>query len=311
MELNHLRYFREVALAENISQAAKALYLTQPALSVSIKKLEAELGYALFLRKGNRIQLTEAGQCFLSYVNSVFSLLDEGVEKARELADRGGSLLRVASGFGMVQQITREYLALQPEVRIDPVCCPVDEVITRLVHGQADIGVILGHARDIRLEERVLQTTPFYLCVDAGHPLAGRQSLRMADLEGQLLFCSNTAKTYEAATRLLQNAGIHCDLLMLDEHKVLFSAAEKGLGAVICIPMLNTADGGQNARLRFLPILDGSEQAQLVLLRPKGSYCTEQQDAYLHHLTQWFARNEQLLRADLLRRGAVWGRADG
>lgn len=304
MELNHLRYFREVALAENISQAAKALYITQPALSVTIKKLEAELGYALFERKGNKIRLTEAGQCFLSYVNSVFSLLEEGVEKARKLADQAGSALRVASGFGMVRHITDDYLARTPEPRIEVSCCAVDEVIDRLIHGHADAGVILGHARDIRLEERVIMTTPFYICVNPEHPLAGRETLRMADLEGQLLFCSNISKTYEAAARLLQNAGVNCSLLMLDEHKVLFSAAEKGLGAVFCIPMLNSPSKSKDNKFCFIPIVDASESGQLVLLRPKGHYCTEALEEYLRYLEQWFARNEELLRADIARRGA-------
>jgi len=304
VELNHLRYFREVALSENISQAAKSLYITQPALSAIIKKLETELGYPLFIRKGNRIRLTEAGQCFLSYVNSVFSLLEEGIEKARALADQSGNQLRVLSGFHIVSYITEDYLSREPEARIKASTCPAGEIVAKLIRGEADIGVVLGHVRDIRLEERVLMTTRFYICVNREHPLAQKQVLHMADLEGQLLFCSNTAMTYEAATRLLQNAGVTCNLLMLDMHQVLFSAAEKGLGAVFCVPMMKTASeeayGGY--RLRFLPIMDGSEMAQLVLLRPKGSYHTEEQEKYLRYLGQWFAHNEELLHADLIRR---------
>lgn len=303
MELNHLRYFREVALSENISQAAKALYITQPALSVAIKKLEAELGYPLFSRRGNQIRLTEAGRCFLSYVNNVFSLLEEGVQKAREAAEQAGGVVRVQSGFGMVQHITAQYLAGQPEARIAVSCRPTAEIITALLRGQADVGVVLGHARDSRLEERVLMTTRYYICVNAEHPLAEKKTLRMADLEGQLLFCSNIAGTYEATGRLLQNAGVNCNLLMLDEHKVLFSAAEKGLGAVVCIPMLNAPAMDEPPRFRFLPLADGCELGQIVLLRPKGGYATEAQAAYLRYLEQWFARNEQLLQEDLLRRG--------
>ncbi len=65
LELNRLRYFREMALPENISQAAKPLYITQPALSAIIKKLESEPGYPLFVRKGNKIRLTET-RCSVS-----------------------------------------------------------------------------------------------------------------------------------------------------------------------------------------------------------------------------------------------------
>ena len=65
IELSHLQYFKEVARTENISKAAKSLYITQPALSQIIRKMEGELGYRLFERTGNRIRLTEAGKCFL------------------------------------------------------------------------------------------------------------------------------------------------------------------------------------------------------------------------------------------------------
>ena len=63
MELLHLNYFREVAAVENITKAAKKLYVSQPALSTAIARLEKELDFLLFERKGNRIELTEAGRC--------------------------------------------------------------------------------------------------------------------------------------------------------------------------------------------------------------------------------------------------------
>lgn len=305
MELNHLRYFREVALTENISQAAKSLYITQPALSVTIKRLEAELGFALFTRKGNKIKLTDAGQCFLSYVNSVFSLLAEGTEKARKLATQSENALRIASGFGVVRDITSDYIEENPNAKIEVRCCPTDEIITRLLRGRADVGLILGQAHDIRLEERVLMTGKFYICINKEHPLAAKAYIRMADLEGQLLFCSNIAKTYETATRIMQKAKVTCNLLMLDEKDVLFSAAEKGLGGVFCMPMMgvrNTLGMEEERGLVFVPIVDCSEPGQVVMLRPKDAYYTEEQEQYLHNLEQKFANNEELLLADWKRR---------
>lgn len=303
VELNHLRYFREVALAENISQAAKALYITQPALSVTIKKMETELGYALFIRKGNKIHLTEAGQCFLSYVNSIFSLLDEGIKKGRELATQADNVLRVASGFGVMRDITSDYLAQNPDLKIDLGCYPTDEIVARLAGGQADVGLILGKAHDIRLEERVIMSGKFYLCVNVEHPLAKKNVLYMADLEGQLIFCSNIAKTHETVSRIMRKAGVSCNLLTLDEKDVLFSAAVKGLGGVFCMPMLSVARSADMKGLCFIPIADCGEIGEVILLRPKDSYYTEEQEHYLRYIEQRFALNEQLLRDDWAQRG--------
>ena len=68
MELLHLNYFREVAAVENITKAAKKLYVSQPALSTAIARLEKELDFLLFERKGNRIELTEADRLRLRRV---------------------------------------------------------------------------------------------------------------------------------------------------------------------------------------------------------------------------------------------------
>lgn len=308
MELNHLRYFREVARTENISQAAKALYITQPALSVTVKRLEAELGYDLFVRKGNKIKLTEAGQCFLSYVNSVFSLLEEGVEKSRALANQAVNELRVASGFGVLRTMTEEYLAENPESKIGVKCCPTEEIVGKLTSGRAGVGFTLGHVHDSRLEERVIMTGRFYLFVNEEHPLAQRPYIRMADLEGQLLFCSNIANTYDLATRIMQRAGITCNLLTLDEKDVLFTAAKKGLGAVFCMPMMDVHDEKEDmeeAKCHFLPIADCNERGLVVMLRPKDTYYTEEQERFLRYVEQRFSRCEQWIEKDWQERGIL------
>ncbi len=306
MELNHLRYFREVARMENISQAAKALFITQPALSATIKRLEAELGFELFTRSGNRIKLTEAGQYFLSYVNTVFSLLDEGVEKSRALANQAVDEFRVASGFGVLRNITREYLQENQDEKIRVKCCPTEEIIERLVNGRADAGYVLGYIHDSRFDERVIMTGKFYIFVNGEHPLADREYIKMADLEGQLLFCSNIAKTHELASRLMQRARVHCDLLTLDEKSVLFSAAEKGLGAVFCMPMMDVHEEKnteESQNCRFIPIIDCPEPGMVVMLHRKDVHYSENQMRFLRYTELRFARNEEWIEEDWRRRG--------
>lgn len=62
MEIRQLNYFITVAETKNYSHAAKSLFVTQPTLSQSIKKLEQELNTALFIQNGRQLQLTEAGE---------------------------------------------------------------------------------------------------------------------------------------------------------------------------------------------------------------------------------------------------------
>jgi len=76
MELLQLKYFKTVAEMGKISAAAQALFISAPALSTSISRLEKELGVSLFDRTNNRIHLNRQGQILLRYVNQVFSSLD-------------------------------------------------------------------------------------------------------------------------------------------------------------------------------------------------------------------------------------------
>lgn len=305
MELNHLRYFQEVARTENISKAAKTLFVTQPALSVTIKKLETELGYPLFKREGNRIKLTEAGSCFLSYVNSMFSILEEGAEKARQVAEQADHVMRIASGFGIIRDLTSEYQAEHPEIRFETRCIPTDEIVRRLTSGRADLGLVMGDVNDSRLESRTIMTGRFFVCVNHEHPLAQYEggSVRMADLEGQLLFCSNIAKTYETASGIFKKAGVSCNLLTLDEKDVLFSAADKGLGGVFCMPMKEISPETRGGELVWLPIADCDTLGRVVLLKRKEVYYTEEQGRFISFLERRFARNEAYIRSLLTQRG--------
>jgi DNA-binding transcriptional LysR family regulator len=306
MELNHLRYFKEVAESENISQASKKLYVSQPALSVSIKKLETELDCALFVRQGNKIKLTEAGQCYLSYVNQVFLLLDEGAERTRDLANRTKQALRVASGFGVVSDMVDDYSEEHPGVSIDLNCYTTKKILERLNDGRADVGIVQGRVRDTRLENRVIMTGHYYVCVNKEHPFADRTSIRLTELENEKLFCSNIAETQENVTRILQGAGVNCKLFELDEKEILFSAAVKGLGSVFCMPMLEVnrkQTGNRIDNVTFVPIEDCPAVGQIVMVWRKDGYFTEEQEQCLEYLAACFHQNEQSMIQDLLERG--------
>lgn len=83
--LNNYVIFHTVAKAGNISKAANQLYISQPAISKSISKLEAELGTALFSRSSKGVTLTEEGQVLYEYVERAFDSLNMGEENLKKL----------------------------------------------------------------------------------------------------------------------------------------------------------------------------------------------------------------------------------
>ncbi len=104
LNFHHLHYFWAVAHEENLTRAAARLHVSQSAVSMQIHKLEADLGHALFERRGKQLMLTEAGRIALDHADVIFARGDElegalqGREKERRLL-RVGSLATLSRNF--------------------------------------------------------------------------------------------------------------------------------------------------------------------------------------------------------------------
>lgn len=96
LNYNHLRYFWAVARDGNLTRSAERLNVSQSALSVQIRKLEARLGHALFERRGRQLVLTEAGRIALDHADAIFATGEELVGTLRE-AGRTRHALRVGA----------------------------------------------------------------------------------------------------------------------------------------------------------------------------------------------------------------------
>lgn len=106
LELQQLKYFKTVAEIGKISEAAEGLFVSAPALSTSISRLEKELGMQLFDRTNNRITLNAQGQIFLNHVNQVFDTLESAKQELRQ------SLLQQSSHISLVSVNTAMWVNL-------------------------------------------------------------------------------------------------------------------------------------------------------------------------------------------------------
>ncbi|MBO5727000.1 MAG: LysR family transcriptional regulator, partial [Oscillospiraceae bacterium] len=85
MELLQLHYFLQLAQLQHVSRTAERLHISQPSLSATIKKLEAELGAPLFVRKGRNIALSPYGEVFKQHVEESFLSLENGKQAVARL----------------------------------------------------------------------------------------------------------------------------------------------------------------------------------------------------------------------------------
>ncbi|MEL4358637.1 MULTISPECIES: LysR substrate-binding domain-containing protein [unclassified Luteococcus] len=190
MELRQLQYFDAVAGTCHFGRAAERLHLAQPALSQSIRRLESELGVALFTRTTRQVCLTAAGESFHSDVRRLLADLDRSVERARNISEGSQGLLRIGftgtSAYSQLPLVARMVRAALPEVTLD---VHADMLTPRqlqaLLDGRLDLGVLRGPVSEPNILTRSIAQERLLLALPHDHRLVPEPALGMADLRAE------------------------------------------------------------------------------------------------------------------------------
>ena len=188
MDLASLQVFQTVAREKSFSRAAEKLYRTQPAISISVRKLEEWVGQPLFVRGSGARRLTDAGSLLLQYADRMLNLREEirkGMKELREL-ERGEVSLGVnESSIHALLPALDTFRQLHPGIHIRVHRVFSRDVPREVLNHHLDIGVI-----SYLPEERELIATEFYrdalaLVVWPGHRLAKRREVAVGALGGE------------------------------------------------------------------------------------------------------------------------------
>lgn len=213
LERIHLSIVQEVERQGSLTAAASVLCLTQSALSHTVKKLEQQLGTAIWLREGRGLRLTQAGEFLLAVANRVLPQLAMAEERMRQYARGERGTLRIGMEchpcYQWLLKVVSPYLAQWPDVDVD--------VKQKFQFG--GMGALFGHEIDLLvtpdpLHRPGLRFEPVFdyelvLVVGGQHALAGQACVQPAQLSDEVLI------TYPVATdrldiynRFLMPAGI-------------------------------------------------------------------------------------------------------
>ncbi|MEH7611903.1 LysR family transcriptional regulator [Gottfriedia acidiceleris] len=147
MELRHLKTFKFAADYLNFTKVAQQLNFTQPAVTAQIQTLEKELEQQLFIRIGNKIFLTPAGEILKTYTDQLFPIVEEIESSFAELSNSYGNVTIAATeGFWTYYfpNIIPELLKQYPQVQLKLISCNRDEIIKGIESNKYDIGIISG-----------------------------------------------------------------------------------------------------------------------------------------------------------------------
>ena len=144
--LNYYKAFYMVAKYKNISKAADALFISQPAISKSLSRLEENLGCVLFSRTSRGVSLTADGEILYERIREAFAAIEAGEEELRHRTELGIGQLRIGVSTTLCKYILLPYLQnfirQHPHIRITIECQSTLHTVELLESGQVDIGLI-------------------------------------------------------------------------------------------------------------------------------------------------------------------------
>ncbi|MEP7020221.1 MAG: LysR substrate-binding domain-containing protein [Pseudonocardiales bacterium] len=186
-----LRYFVAVAEDLHFSRAAARLFVAQQALSKQIHELESDLGTQLLHRNTRKVELTPAGEAFLVAAREALAAFDEGVDAARRAAQESYDVLKVGfvvgAALALTTPILAEFTKRHPQVRLDLHEFPLRDSAAGLAEGSTDVAFIRLPISVPHLEFEPVFVEPRVAVVPAGHRLAARQSVGVAELLDEAL----------------------------------------------------------------------------------------------------------------------------
>lgn len=255
MSSAQLRAFHAVAAAGGFTAAARALRLTQPAVTLQVRALERAYGVELFLRRGRQVRLTPAGEELFALTRRLFALDSEARDYLAAAGGRRAGRLRLAAdGPYHLVDLLAAFRRTHPQVRIEVTIGNSAAMLARVLNYDSDLAVVADVVADRRLHLVPLRRDPVIAFVGRGHPWAGRRSVRLADFHGTAMVAREPGSaTRQAFERALAGRGIEPNpAIEIGSREGMREAVAAGLGVGVVL----RSELGVDPRLKALPIRD-------------------------------------------------------
>ena len=200
MTLTELRYIVAVARERHFGRAAEACFVSQPTLSVAIKKLEEELDLKLFERGASEVSVTPLGEAIVRQAQSVL----EQAAAIKEIAKRGKDPLSGPLRLGIIYtigpyllpELVRHAIDMTPQMPLMLQENFTVKLLDMLRTGELDCAIMAEPFPDTGLATAPLYDEPFLVAVPASHPLAKRSSIGSEELKQETMLLLGTGHCF-------------------------------------------------------------------------------------------------------------------
>lgn len=238
MDLNELNVFLTVAAERSFSRAAERLHRTQPAVSQAVRRLEQQLGEALFDRSSRDGRLTEAGRVLRGYAERLTRLAEETESAVQALRDlRRGRLLIGANeaAVHVLLGLVARFRVAHPGIHIDVRRVPARQIPVEVLQGSLDFGVVTFAPAESGLMAVSIGADELVALLPPSHPLAKRREVSMEEIGRQPVIAHNDpSPARERVLRLFEQRHVPLNIVMsLPSLDGIKRAIEMGLGVAL------------------------------------------------------------------------------
>lgn len=288
--LRQLEIFSAVARTGGVTRASEALNLTQPTVSMQLRKLSDTVGAELFETVGRRLVLTPEGERLLGAASDVFDRLDEFEEECRSLSGEVKGRLRIAGVMSakyflprLLGEFLREHPALEPHFSVTNRA----QLIERLRIGEDDL-VIMGRVpTGLEVEAHPFLDNELVVVAPADHPLSGRSGIALEEIARMRLLVREAGSgTRVLVDSLFAEAGLTFRPTMeLGSAEAIKQAVLAGLGVSV-LPRINVLREVEAGDLAILDVAGFPLLRQWFAVHLKGRRLSPATRSFLDFLTE-------------------------
>ncbi len=288
MELLQLKYFQTVAYTEHISRAARQLNIAQPSLSLTIKRLEDELGTDLFERTGRNIRLSASGRILLKHVDRIFTEIENAQAEIRAEEQSISRTLRISiTNPRFLTGLISEYINGFPESKIIQAISAKNEIFSSLKKGDIDLGITGQHAPDEEIESRILVNEDIVLVLPSNHRLTGQKEISLSQVaEEPFITLANNAEYSEFTTLLCEKAGFVPNVAFEVDSHLLVEIVKLDQGAALLPISICRALG-----LNYIRVADDSAVYPVALSWNRHKTLSASAENFRDFIIEYYERN--------------------
>lgn len=285
MERYPLHVFQTIATERSFSRAAEKLRRTQPAVSLALQRLEADLGERLIDRSGKDMVLTDAGRAVLDYARRFESLQGEMDNALAELRDNSAGQLSIganeSTSLYLLRHIER-YRRLYPKVKVQVRRSLSSRIPAELIDGNLELGVVSYDPRDERLIGKIIYTDSLAFVVAPHHRFAAREEVSIKELGLETFIAHNVISPYrEAVLKEFRKHQVDLNMeIEMPTIETIRKLVQADLG-VAFLPRMCVEPEIAQGNLCCIPVRELAIERKVHLLRPSRRALSYAANAFL------------------------------